>query len=193
MNRTPHVVALCGSLRDESKTRVALDVALDGVRDTGATTTLVDLRTFDLPPVDADDMDAGDAPELRGVVGDADGLLLGTPNYHGSYAAPLKNALDYCGRDEFEATTTGLLVVAGGSSPTRALEHLRTVCRTLDAWTLPHEVAIPNSHSTVSADGIETGRIERRVRTLGEQLTEYAGVDHYPETVGTTVESNSRA
>jgi NAD(P)H-dependent FMN reductase len=179
--RDVRVVAVCGSLRDESETRVALRAALDAAREEGAETTLVDLREYDLPPVDADDMGAGDAERLRRTVADADGVLLGTPNYHGSFAAPLKNALDYCGRDELAGTTVGLVEVAGGSFPTRPLEHLRIVCRTLNAWTLPHEVGVPNSASTVRDGAIADDRVAERLRELGREVVRYAGVDRFPE------------
>lgn len=180
-----HVVALCGSLRDASKTRVALREVLAAARAAGATTELVDLREYDLPPFDPDERDAGDALELARIVDDADAVVLGTPNYHGSYSAPLKNALDYCGRDEFAGTTVGLLVVAGGEFPTPALEHLRTVARTLNAWTLPTQVAIPSASAQVSEDGITDSDLAERVETLGEQLAAYAGVEQYPDAVGT--------
>lgn len=126
--------------------------------------------------------DAGDAETLRKRVRAADGVVLGTPMYHGSYSSPLKTALDYCGFDEFEETTVGLLVVSGGGFPTPALEHLRSVVRALDAWVLPHQVAIPNSHSAFE-DGrvIDEGLIER-IETLGRDIVEYAGVESYPET-----------
>jgi len=177
----PRVVAVCGSLRDASKTRVALGVALDAADDAGADTELLDLREYDLPVFDPDEREAGDAPALLAAVDAADAVLLGTPNYHGSYSAPLKNALDYLGRDEFEETTVGLLEVAGGDFPRSALMHLRTVSRTLNAWTLPLEVGIPAAYDTVGDDGIEDPDVEARVRKLGRQLVEYAGVERYPE------------
>lgn len=181
MSRNVTVVALCGSLRDRSRTRVACRVALDAAAEAGAETELVDLREYDLPLYDGDEKDAGDAATLRRVVREADAVLLATPNYHGSYSSTLKTALDYCGRDELAGTTVGLLEVAGGSFPTRPLEHLRIVCRTLNAWTLPTEVGIPDSRSTVGDGTITDDAVESRVRRLGTELVEYAGVDRYPE------------
>jgi len=176
----PHVVALCGSRRDASKTRVALQSVVDVARDRGATATLVDLDDYDLPPFDADHGDAGDAPELKRTVDVADAIVLGTPNYHGSYSGVLKNALDYLGRDEFAGKTVGLLEVAGGQFPGSALAHLRAVARTLNAWTLPVEVAIPSSHSTVSADAIVDDDVADRVADLGTEVVDYARVDDHP-------------
>lgn len=183
MESDTHVVALCGSLRDASKTRIVLHEALEAAASTGATTELVDLREYDLPPLDPDEPTPDDARALQRTVAAADAVLLGTPNYHGSYAGLLKNALDHCGRDEFGGTVVGLLEVAGGSYPRPALAHLRGVCRTLNAWTHPLEVGIPNAHSTVGADGIADEDVADRVRDLGREVAAYAGLEEYPDLV----------
>jgi NAD(P)H-dependent FMN reductase len=175
------IVAVCGSLADDSGTRTALREALDAAAGAGARTTLVDLREYDLPTFDADRPDAGDAPALRAELRAADGVLLGTPMYHGSYASPLKTALDYSGFDEFEATTVGLLAVSGGGFPTPALGGLRSVARALDAWVLPLQVGVPNSGEQFTGDGIVDDDLRERVRRLGVEVHRYAGVERYPE------------
>lgn len=182
VKRNKHIVALSGSQRDGSYTRHAIEHALTAAEASGATTDFVDVAALDLPVFDPDRTDAGDAKELRRRVRDADGVLLGTPMYHGSYSSVLKTALDYCGFDEFEETTVGLLVVSGGGFPTPALEHLRSVARALDAWVLPHQVAIPNAHSAFEEGRLTNESLAERVETLGTDLVEYAGVETYPET-----------
>lgn len=174
---TPSVVAICGSLRAQSKTRVAVTTALAAAEEAGAATTLLDLRRYDLPPYNYEEADAGDAATLKEIVDDADSIILGTPNYHGSVSGVLKNALDYLGRDQFEGETVGLLEVAGGEYPGSALRHLREVARTLNAWTLPVEVAVPSSRRTIQDGAIEDPEIERRVRLLGENAVEYAHLE----------------
>ncbi|QCC49501.1 NADPH-dependent FMN reductase [Halobellus limi] len=181
VNGTKHIVALCGSQRDGSRTRHALEQALGAAETKGATTDLVDLSTLDLPVFDPDQSDTGDAKKLRQLVRSADGVLLGSPVYHGSYSSVLKTAIDYCGFDEFEETTVGLLVVAGGGFPTPALEHLRSVARSLNAWVLPHQVAIPNAHSTFEAGELTDEALVQRVEALGTEIVDYAGVESYPE------------
>ncbi|SDY39490.1 NADPH-dependent FMN reductase [Halopenitus persicus] len=181
VNDTKHIIALCGSQRGGSRTRYALEQSLGAAETKGATTNLVDLTTVDLPVFDPDHSDAGDAEKLRQLVRSADGVLLGSPVYHGSYSSVLKTALDYCEFDEFENTTVGLLVVAGGGFPTPALEHLRSVARTLKAWVLPHQVAIPNAHSTFEAGELTDEVLAERVETLGIEIVDYAGVESYPE------------
>jgi NAD(P)H-dependent FMN reductase len=181
MSTDTHVVALCGSLRDGSHTRTALETALDAAEASGATTELVDLRALDLPVFDADRRDAGDAEALRAAVGAADAIVLGTPMYHGSYSSPLKTALDYCGFDEFEDRTVGLLAVAGGGFPVTALDHLRSVCRALDAWVIPHQAAIPRASSAFEDGAFVDDDLERRVRTLGRRAVQYANIEPDPD------------
>ena len=176
------VVAVCGSLRDSSRTRVAIREALTAAAGAGANTELIDLRSYELPSLNAVERDRTDGERFRERISAADSVLLGTPNYHGSYSGALKNALDYCRRDDFEDTTVGLLEVAAGDYPGSALMHLRIVSRTLRAWTLPTAVAIPDSHTLITDDGITDSAIAERTRQLGRDLVAYAGVASYSET-----------
>jgi len=178
------VVAISGSLRDESHTRKGLEYALNAASERGADTELLDLRDWALPVFDADDREAGDAEAFAGRVREADSILLGTPVYHGSYSAPLKNALDYCGFDEFENKTVGLFAVAGGSFPITALDHLRSVCRALNAWVLPHQAAIPRARNAFEGGAEDWTWTDEdaaeRVAVLGRRAVEYANIQPEP-------------
>ncbi|AFZ74881.1 NADPH-dependent FMN reductase [Natronobacterium gregoryi] len=178
-----HVVAISGSLREASKTRIALERLLEASQQAGATTELIDLREYDLPTFDADcdREEAGDADLLAERVREADAVVLGSPMYHGSYSSPLKTALDYCGFDEFEGKTVGLLAVSGGAFPVLALEHLRSVCRALNAWVIPHEAAIPNSGSAFEDGSFVDEKLEQRVVTLGRRAVQYANIEPEPD------------
>jgi NAD(P)H-dependent FMN reductase len=176
------VTAIAGSLRDESYTRLALGHALDAAERAGAETELLDLRTFEVPHLDPDADDQGDVTAFTERVRAADSLLLGSPMYHGSFSGVLKNALDYCGFDEFEGKTVGLLGVAGGAFPITAIEHLRSVCRALSAWVLPHQAAIPRASSAFEDSSFVDADIEKRVVTLGRRAVEYAAIEPDPTT-----------
>ena len=177
----PHVVAIVGSLRESSYTRLSLLAALDSAERAGATTELLDLREFDLPMLDPDHEDVGDSARFTERVRKADSILLGTPMYHGSYSGVLKNALDYCGFDEFENKTVGVLAVAGGHFPITALEHLRTVCRALNAWVIPHQAAVPSARNAFEDGEFVDEKVETRVRTLGRQAVQYANIEPDPD------------
>jgi NAD(P)H-dependent FMN reductase len=176
------VVAVAGSLRDRSYTRRSLRVALDGAAAAGASTSMLDLREYDLPPLDPDADPPADVEALARAVQGADSVLLGTPTYHGSYSGVLKNALDYCGFEEFEHTTVGLLAVAGGAFPVTSLEHLRSVCRALNAWVLPHQAAVPRARHAFDGDDLVDEDVAERVRVLGRRAVEYATIAPDPAT-----------
>jgi len=178
------VAAVVGSLRDQSYTRLACERALASA-DTydRVETDCIDLRNLELPVLDADDKDAGDADALRRRVRSADSVVLGTPVYHASFSSATKNALDYCGFDEFENTTVGLLCVAGGSFPTTTLDHLRSVGRGLNAWVVPHQVAVPNVASHYEDGTLVDDRVAERIDVLGRRMVEYANIEPDPRTI----------
>lgn len=180
----PHVVGIAGSLRERSYTRLSVERALRAADRAGGTVESLDLRDYDLPVYDADADDPGDAAAFTAAVRRADAVVLGTPSYHGSYSSVLKNALDYCGFDEFENKTVGLLAVAGGSFPITALDHLRSVCRALNAWVLPHQAAVPSVSGAFDGEDddwsfTDEGTAER-VATLGGRAVEYANIEPDP-------------
>jgi FMN reductase len=53
------IVGICGSLRPGSYTRMALQVALRGARETGAAATLIDLRDYQLAFCDGKEDEKG--------------------------------------------------------------------------------------------------------------------------------------
>ncbi|MFC7044210.1 NADPH-dependent FMN reductase [Halobacteriaceae archaeon GCM10025711] len=188
MHDSPTVVALCGSRRDGSHTRTALRHALDAAADAGASTELVDLDALDLPPFHPDEETPPAAESLLETVEAADAVLLGTPVYHGSYSSTLKTALDYCGFDEFEDTTVGLLAVAGGTAFASALDHLRVVARSVHAWVLPTQVGVPNVSDAVEDGAIVDDDVARRVATLGEETVRYARIEPRPVEAGASAD-----
>lgn len=170
------ITGVSGSLRNGSYTRLAVGTALESAGREGAETNHVDLREYDLPVFDPNDEGAGDGPRLRQEVRDADGVVLGTPMYHGSYSSALKNALDYCGFDEFEDKTVGLLAVSGGRFPVTALEHLRSTCRALNAWVIPHQAAVPKTSSAFEDGSFVDEGTRERVEKLGTEVVRFSGV-----------------
>ena len=184
MTRTPTVLAVCGSLREESYTRTALRYVLDAAEEAGAETRMLDLGEYDLPVYDPDVDDQGDGAVVKRRMREADAVALGTPVYHGSYSGALKNFHDYCGWDEYEDTTVGLLATAGGGSYGSTLEHLRMTVRGVHGWVLPHQVGIRKASEQFEVDSSAIdGRafvdpdLQARVCRLGEQLVQYAFID----------------
>src|SRR5688572_6125630 len=114
-----HIVGICGSIRPGSFTRMALATALAGVAANGGATRLIDLRDYNLPFVTAPDGPEQllpDVQRLRADVKAADGIILATPEYHGSFSGVLKNAMDLMGFEEFEGKMLGLVGEIGRAS-----------------------------------------------------------------------------
>lgn len=179
MNDEIRVAGICGSLREDSYTRMALNIALMGAKDAGAKIELLDLRKYELPLMDGR-KDETTFPEdvfkLRDEVQRADGIILGTPEYHGGYSGALKNALDLMGFDEFQGKMIGLLGVAGGSmGAVNSLNGLHTIGRTLRAWVVPFQVSIASAFDAFDKEGnLKNRTLEQRVKQLGEKVTRFA-------------------
>lgn len=173
------VVAICGSLRPGSYTYKALELALEGARELGAETQLINLRDYDLVFCDGSKDEKSypdDVARLRREVGRSQGIILGTPEYHGGYSGVLKNALDLMGFAEFEGKMIGLLGVSGGRmGATNSLNSLRAVGRSLHAWVLPEEVSIPQAWQQFDRTGkVTDGDLAQRIRELGRQVARFA-------------------
>ena len=91
------VVGLSGSLRDGSYTRLAVQVALRGAAELGAETCLLDLRDYELMFSTGRVDEATCPPDVLRLRRDsraAQGIILGTPEYHASFSGVLKTVLD---------------------------------------------------------------------------------------------------
>jgi NAD(P)H-dependent FMN reductase len=111
------VLALVGSLRAASTNRQIAELAAENAPD-GMVVTVFD-GLGDIPFYN-EDVDGSDTPaaavKLRDAVGDADALLVVTPEYNGSYPALVKNAIDWLSRPFGASAARGKPVaVIGGA------------------------------------------------------------------------------
>ena len=172
------VIGLAGSLRAGSATRTAVKYALRGAEEEGAKTELLDLAAYDLPFLgsnrEGDSMKAVD--RFRADLKAADGIILGSPEIHGSISGVLKNALDLVGYDEFEGKMIGLVGVAGGRmGATETLSHMRTIGRSLHAWVVPAQVSIGDSNEAFDPQGNPTSpEVGNRLKSVGKQVAHFA-------------------
>ncbi len=173
------VVGICGSLRKGSYARMAVRIALEGAEEMGARTQLVDLADFKLIFCDGKE-DESQYPEdvfrLRREVGAVQGIVLGTPEYHGSYSGVLKNALDLMGFDEIEGKMMGLVGVSGGRMGAfEGMNGLRAIGRALHAWVIPEQAAIPQAWKEFDENGkLKDDGLRERVLEVGRQVARFA-------------------
>ena len=172
------VIGLAGSLRPESATRMAVRHALRGATEKGAKVELLDLGALDLPFLGRE-AEAGYAKAVerfRATLRAADGIILGSPELHGSVSGVLKNALDLASAHEFEGKMVGIVGIAGGRmGATETLSHLRTIGRSLHAWVVPMQVSIGDAGEAFDSRGepVEP-EVGDRLKTVGRQVAHFA-------------------
>ncbi|EAZ92499.1 NADPH-dependent FMN reductase [Crocosphaera chwakensis] len=149
------IAAINGSLREDSYSAKAIEIAIARIEALGAEVTFLDLRKMNLPFCDGGkEFDQyPDVEKLRQTVKEADGLLLATPEYHGSVSGVMKNALDLMSFDELSGKVTGLISVLGGQPNSNALNHLRLIMRWVHAWVIPEQVAIGQAWQAFNEEG----------------------------------------
>ncbi len=175
-----HILAVCGSLNPVSRTKMALALALKGAEEYGADTRLIDLRDYKL--VFYGEVEEKDYPpdvfRLRKEIKESDGIIFGTPEYHGSMSGILKNMLDLMSQEQLEAKIAGVVGVAGGhTGAINSLNTMRTVGRNLHFWVLPQEVSVAESSKAFNEDGsVNDADIEQRLLNLGRQVVKFASL-----------------
>lgn len=173
------VLGICGSMRPDSATAKAVQLALLGASEAGAEVEFYDIAENGLPFCDARD-DESTYPEsvhsFRQKIRETQGIIIGTPEYHNSMTGALKNALDLCSFEEFEHKMIGVIGVAGGAmGAINSINHLRTVMRGIGAWVVPHQVSISHSETLFDINGsLNDKALHERIKKLGIDVTKFA-------------------
>jgi len=157
---------------------MAVRCALNGAEAAGAETRLLDLAAYDLPFAGRDTNEPGRTGLLRfmGDLRSADGIILGSPEIHGSVSGVLKSALDVTDRGLFEGKMLGLIGVAGGRMGAgETLSHLRAIGRSLHAWVVPTQVSVADADRAFDSRGQPLDReLGGRLAAIGRQVAHFA-------------------
>lgn len=146
----PHIVALGGTTRRESTSGRALAAALAIAEARGARTTLLTGDAIAFPNFEPGSTGGGaQVDAFVTALRAADGVIVGSPGYHGTFSGMVKNALDHVelmagdDRPYFEGMPVGLIAVAAGwQASVSTLIGLRSVTHALRGWPTPLGVAI---------------------------------------------------
>ncbi|MBF1988036.1 NADPH-dependent FMN reductase [Fischerella thermalis] len=149
------IVGIGGSLRADSYSQIALRLAAQRVEALDAEVEILDLREMQLPFCNGEQEypDYPDVQKLQNAVSRADGLILATPEYHGSISGVLKNALDLMSFEQLSGKVTGLISVLGGQPNSNALNDLRIIMRWVHGWVIPEQIAIGQAWKAFSPEG----------------------------------------
>jgi len=137
---SPNVLAVAGSLKRESVTRVVIHRAAALMEEAGCTVDILDLLREPLPLYNPDTCQTFPGfSALKARVDRANILLLGTPDYHGGMSSAMKNFLDYFWH-EF-AGKLFVPMVASHEKGLTAIDALRTTARQCYAWVIPYGIS----------------------------------------------------
>lgn len=174
--RNINIVAILGSVRPNNYTSMALNLAIDEFRNqSGVNVELFDPAMIHLYPPGL----GGDSPDpvkMREAVENATGIILATPEYHGSFSSVMKLAIENLG---FPSVMSGkpvalLGVAAGAIGAIKSLESLRGVCSHIGAIVLPGPVSVANCREVFNEDGsCNDERTEARIRGVTTNLMHY--------------------
>lgn len=182
MATTLNIVGLGGSIARVSRSRAALQVALDGAEDAGARTQLLDLRELALPMFNPEEAEpTPGASELLEACHAADGLLWSSPLYQGTISGAFKNALDWLRLLEdreppfLHDKVIGLISTAGGTHGLQAINTMEFATRALRGWAVPYVVPVATSARVFDREGgIHDEAVALQLRTLGTEVVRVA-------------------
>jgi FMN reductase len=172
------VVGLGGSLAKTSRSRVALELALDGAAAAGSCVELLDLRVLQLPMYDPDEeTPTAAADRLIESCYRANGMLWSSPMYQGTISGAFKNALDWLhllGRRDppfLHDRVIGLISAAGGTQGLQAINTMEFAIRALRAWAVPYVIPVANAARVFDNSGrVRDEAIESQLRMLGKEV-----------------------
>ena len=164
-----------GSVRPGNFTSKAVAYLEDEFEARGVEADVIDPAELNLP---FPGMPAGDsrADELQSRIKEATGVILATPEYHGTFSSVMKLTIENMG---FPSVLAGkpialLGVAAGRIGAIKALEHLRCVASHVGGLVLPGPVSVAGVRGYFDDEGrINDPAVEASVRGVATSLLDY--------------------
>lgn len=152
-----HIEIISGSPRSNSVThRVALHLLNHLTNNTDHTINLLDVRDWELPPVEMVFKSVDDTPaafrDLSERMFNADAFILVSPEYNGSYSASLKNLLDHFPKQHRKPF--GIVTASPGAmGGIRAALQMQSLVIALFGLVSPSMLLVPAVEQKIDAEG----------------------------------------
>lgn len=173
------IAILSGSARKDNNTVRVSEVINRHLKDQGVPVILLYVGELNLP-IYSETEEVEEARKFCAAIEESDGLIVVTPEYHGSFSGVVKNAIDYLDEDkELKAKPVGLVGVSSGRGGTRPLSHLRDVFRALDAVIIPTQIAVTGAGNAVENEKFIDPTNQKRLKEFSQELLWYAKVLRY--------------
>ncbi|HEY3664375.1 MAG TPA: NAD(P)H-dependent oxidoreductase [Polyangiaceae bacterium] len=108
------------------------------------------------------------------LIQEADGHVLGTPDYHGNPSGTLKNFLDYFWR-EFTGKLFGYLCVSHDKGTT-AMDALRVAVKQCYGWSLPYGVSAAARVDLDSSGAVRSEALRLRLDMMASDMMRYSAL-----------------
>ena len=180
---SPYIVAVGGTLRANSSTERAMRYVLEAAQRAGARTKLISGSSLQLPLYQPDNPERSDAArDLVAELALADGIILGSPGYHGSISGLVKNALDYAEdlrtdvRPYFSGRAVGCIATAAGwPGAVNTLGALRDIVHALRGWPTPLGAAINSAETVFDEEGAcQVPRVAQMLDLIAGEVLSFA-------------------
>ncbi|MCR9244627.1 MAG: NAD(P)H-dependent oxidoreductase [bacterium] len=170
------IAVIIGTVRPGSYTKKAANLAIQELNSLdGVTVDVIDPAELDLPFPGVESATAS-SNDIQERIQNATGVLMTTPEYHGSVSSALKCVIENLG---FPSTLAGkpvalLGVAAGVIGAIKSLEQLRSICSHVGAMVLPGVVSVAGVQRVFDEEGrCNDEGTEKRVRGIGRALVDY--------------------
>ncbi len=180
------IVIIPGSVREGNYTDKAVALVADEIGKYGdIKLEVIDMMALDLP-LPGQQGDLASLKHFRDTVASATGVIFATPEYHGSFSALTKLAIENLG---FPSVLAGkpvalLGVAAGAIGAIKSLEQLRGVCSHVGSIVLPAPVSVAGVQRVFDDQGNCTDEmIDKRIRHVATNLIDYIN-DHICPGIG---------
>lgn len=169
------IVTIQGSVRKGNYTAFATAIVIDELRkQPNVEVTAIDPGEYRLnfPGMSGEN----DSKKLQEIVGNAVGVILATPEYHGSYSSVIKLVIENLAfPNKLQGKPVSLLGVASGRiGAIKSLEHLRSVCSHVGALVLPYSISVANVQKVFDQQGNCLDEpTEKAIRSLATTHVDY--------------------
>ncbi|WP_179475216.1 NADPH-dependent FMN reductase [Mycolicibacterium vinylchloridicum] len=181
---SPLIVGIGGTLRENSSSQAALDVALAAARANGARTARFVGRDLDIPHYEPGSEGSRSEKQaaLISAFRAADGFIISSPGYHGTLSGLVKNALDYVEdlvndeRAYFAGLPVGCIGVAyGNQAAVAVVTGLRSITHALRGFPTPYGATVVVKPE-IYQHGVYVDRdVISCLELVGTEVAAYAG------------------
>lgn len=177
--RQPIALVMSGSTRTGSIHRRLAVSVVDGLGRRGVDARLVDLRDHPMPLFDADLLEESGPPptahELRSLIGDAEAVIIASPEYNGAMTPLIKNTVDWVSRvDMFTmfGKLIGLLAASPGKGGgAKVLAMTETWLASIGARPFARSFSLAGAHEAFDGEHLTGDALTRFEEFLDEMAT----------------------